>query len=331
MRPRSLSVVTLVSSLVIAALGQAPAVSVSPARCDFGVVRAGDPVTCTFTLHNSSVNPQRVTGASLTPPLRLGRTPASIASGGEITLSVELPTGGIRGEYAGRVTVELSGAAPLTLPVTGVVRQPVSFVPGPVFYLAGHSGETASQSIEVVNNESQPLTLALASTPPEGMTLTIDPVEAGRRYRVTLHLLEQGPIGERTDTFMLSTGLEVRPTLSLRAQTRRRPRVYTFPDSVDLGAIRLQELKADPSRFAQILMIYQRGGRGFEVTVRSTNPAIRVMLARGPLGDRYQATVAYAPDAIAVGTTRAILTFDTNDPQFPRLDVSVRGEVLPDQ
>lgn len=331
MRPRTPSVVTLASSLLIAALGQALPVSVSPAQCDFGVVRAGDTVTCTFTLHNSSADAQRVTGASLTPPLRLGRTPATIASGGDITLSVELPTAGIRGEYAGRVTVELSGAAPLILPVTGVVQQPVSFVPGPVFYLAGHNGETASQSIEVVNNEPQPLTLALASTPPEGMKLTIDPVEPGRRYRVTLHLLAHGPIGERTDTFMLSTGLETGPRLSLRAQTRRRARVYTFPESVDLGAIRLRELKADRLRFAQTLMIYQRGGRSFEATARSSSPSISVTLSRGPQGDRYQATVAYAPGAIAVGTTRAILTIDTNDTQFPRLEVPVHGVVLPDQ
>lgn len=322
---------TLVSTLVIAALVQAPPVSVSPARCDFGVVRAGDAVTCTFTLHNPGADLQRITGAALTPPLRLGRTPASIASGSAITLSVELPTAGLRGEYAGRVTVELSGAAPLVLPITGVVRQPVSIVPGPVFYLAGHSGETASQSIEVVNNEPDPLTLTVASTPPEGMSLTIDPIEAGRRYRVTLHLLAHGPIGERSDTFTLSTGLEARPTLTLRAQTRRRARVYTFPESVDLGAIRLRELKADPLRFAQTLMIYQRGGRRFEVTAQSSSPRITVTLSRGAQGDRYQATVAYAPEGITVGSTDATLTIETNDPQFQRLDVRVHGVVLQDQ
>ena len=58
------------------------------------------------------------------------------------------------------------------------------------------------------------------------------------------------------------------PLLNIPANTYLREHVYTFPDAVDLGSLRLADIKAQPDllqRTAQTLMVYQWGGTDFQV------------------------------------------------------------------
>lgn len=208
------------------------------------------------------------------------------------------------------------------------MRAPVTLVPA-AFYLAGHAGEIATQSIEIVNHEAQPLAITGMSAAPEGTTLGLERLEEGRRYRVTLTLQPDGPLGQRESDVVLTTDSAVRPTLRVRANTWRRPRVYTFPGSVDLGAIAIDELRAAPERFAQTLMVYQRGGTDFQATFAMDSPLVAVTAQRGPKKDRYQLTLVYRPGSLAAGEVAATLTIETNDAGYPTLTVPVRGTILP--
>jgi hypothetical protein len=259
------------------------------------------------------------------------RAPAVIPAGGEVTLQVDLPTEGLSGPYDGALTLQLPDGAPdtLALAVTGVVRQPIAFEPGPAFYLAGHQGESASQAIEILNREPAPLSLSIASTAPEGTTVRLETVEPGRRFRLVLMLGPTGPKGQKEHDIILSTSDPSRPTLRVRAHTWRRQRVDTFPESVDMGAIPIAQLAADPGRHAQTLMVYQRGGTDFTARFTIDAPALTISAVRGPKGDRYQATLAYDPRALAADTVSATLVIETNDAEFPRIEVPVRGTVLP--
>src|SRR5207247_819513 len=73
----------------------------------------------------------------------------------------------------------------------------------------------------------------------------------------------QGPGGKKTEAIVLRTSSTKTPVLTISALTDVRERIYTFPDAVDLGELRVSDIRRDPDllrRAAQILMIYQSGG-----------------------------------------------------------------------
>ena len=81
-----------------------------------------------------------------------------------------------------------------------------------------------------------------------------------------------GPGGKRTETILVRTSSRTRPLLSIAAYTYLRERVYTFPDAIDLGALRLEDTRAHPALLqstAQTLMVYQSGGTDFQVRLRT--------------------------------------------------------------
>jgi len=304
--------------------------SATPRLCDFGTVLAGAPVTCSFTIRNDGDAPARVSGAELARPLRLARTPAVIAPGQHVQVTLELPTSGLDGTYEGAMTLHFAEGGPsdLVLSTRGSVRQPMAFVPAAAFFLGGHAGESTSQSIEIVNQEIQPVEIIDVSPAPDGTDLQLETLEKGRRYRLTLTLRQGGPTGQKASDIVVRTTSAVRPSWNVRVNTWRRARVYTFPDSVDMGAIPLASLAATPERFAQTLMVYQRGGESFDARFSLDTKALSVSAVRGPRGDRFQATLTYSPAALAPGPVTATLIIETNDPEFPRLEVPVRGTVL---
>ena len=101
-----------------------------------------------------------------------------------------------------------------------------------------------------------------------------------------------------------------------------------FPDVVDLGSIPIAALQADPSRFAQTLMVYQRGGTDFDASFSAGVP-LRVRAERGPRGDRWQATLTLDPVGLRPGFISGSVVVKTNDGQFSTLSVPFLGKILP--
>jgi hypothetical protein len=137
-----------------------------------------------------------------------------------------------------------------------------------------------------------------------------------------------GPGGKAADTILLHTSSPTRPLLKVGANTYLRERVYSFPDVVDLGAIRLADLRADRARLGQTLMVYQQNGTDFRVTF-STDAPLAIRGERGPSGDRWQATVTIKDGDLDPGPIRGSIVVETNDREFQKLTVPVVGTILP--
>ena len=158
----------------------------------------------------------------------------------------------------------------------------------------------------------------------------LETLDEGRRYRLTLLLNPDGPAGRHSESIVLKTSSRREPTITVAANTYLRERVYTFPDAVDLGTVRLTDVDRDPNlleRLAQTLMVY--GGSDFIISVRSDLPELDLSSERGPQGDRFQNTVRLKRDNLRPGDIRGSIVIDTNDAQFPSLVVPVVGSVLP--
>jgi hypothetical protein len=183
------------------------------------------------------------------------------------------------------------------------------------------------QSIELVNHEPAPLEIRSVSHPRDRFATRIEPIEPGRRYRLTLTLDGTGAGGRSADQIIVTTSSQSTPVLTILANTFVRERVYTFPDAVDFGTLPLGAVETNPAllaRFAQTLMIYRKEP-DFDVAMMSDIDLLDVRASRGPRGDRWQATVTLSRDKLRPGPFRGTIIITTNDPEFPRLTVPVTG------
>jgi hypothetical protein len=311
----------------------APKAVFQETRFDFGRAMYGTVVEHDFRLKNEGSATLKIVKANMTPPLLVTRMPRELAPGGEGLIHFKLDTAALRGPFKGQITVFLNDAdlPEADLSFEGVVIPPVEVSPLPAFFVASPRGKETSASLEIINHEPQPLNIVKIEHPTDGFTTVLETLQPGQRYKLTLILKPQGPSGRKTEPITVATSSHAQPTLEIIANTFLHERIYTFPDSVDLGAIPISQIRKNPdllSVLAQTLMVYQEGGSDFRATLRTDLPGLKLKWERGPKGDRYQTTITLDPDNVHAGSYKGLLLIDTNDPTFPKLTVPISGQIL---
>jgi Protein of unknown function (DUF1573) len=332
---RSLGLVLcLASACGTEAIARSPQVTIADEDFDFGRVLKGTVVEHQFVLRNGRASPLVVDELRLTPPLTLVDAPAAVPAGGEGIVRVRLDTSRITGLFEGRIVLSTTGSehAAIRLTVVGTVYQTVEVAPQPAFFVVTERGQMQEQSIELVNHEPEPIEIKSVSHGQGAFTTRLDTIDAGKRYRLTLMLDGKGSAGRRTDLILVTTSSRLTPVVRIAANTFVRERVYTFPDSVDLGSFPIGAFEADPAlldKIAQTLMVYRKGTRSFDVKLTSDLDVLDIRTEPGPLGDRWQATITLRPKLLKPGPLKGVIRIETNDSEFPMLSVPVSGLVLP--
>jgi hypothetical protein len=315
--------------LCLAALqAQAPTATEPPSSFEFGTAIQGTPVTHVFVLRNPSATPLRILGVSLSPGLRISGFPAQVGPNHQIDLPVSFSTSGMRGPYSGELRLRLDdpGRPEAVFTMAGVVVPPIEFRPYAAFFVTGDRRTPARASIEIVNHQEAPLRITRLEYPSERFDARVESVEEGRRYRLSITLPTDAAAGVREDVIQLHA--DDGRILRVAANTRLRERVYTFPADVDLGTIPYELLDDDGGDVpAQTLMVYQVGGADFQARFTTGIKGLAIAAERGPKGDRWQATVTLERSAAAAGPIQGSIVIETNDPEFPRLVVPVKGFV----
>ena len=291
------------------------------ARHDFGEVLQGDVVEHEFALANPGDSPTRIANVRLTPPLALARTPAVVPAGGQVGIRVRLDTSKVQGKYEGRVVL-VTSQGERSYVVAGQVLPPIEVLPLPAFFISTSRGAAKSASLEIVNREKTALALQVPAKA-AALGARLETLEPGKRFRLTVDVPADAPPGRRSDRIELATSSARKPVLFVGLNTLVRERVYTFPESVDLG-----RLSGGPgAETRQTLMAYQTGGRDFRVEASSDIPGLTVRAEPGPQGDRVQLTIGVEPSRAGAGPITGTLVLRTNDPEFPELRVPVTGSL----
>jgi hypothetical protein len=309
---------------------QAPSISIPQTHFDFGTAVRGAVVEHAFTVVNRGSTAVRIKKVRLTPPLLPANMPVEIPAGQDTALRVKLDTKTLEGAYEGVILLSFDDGVDVQLTLAGRVVLPIEVVP-PVIVLTAQRGESKQASVEIVNHEREPVMIGAVRHPLGRYTTRLETVEEGRRFRLTLLLKPDGPAGRNKDSIVLKTSNPAVPELQVFAHTFLRERVYTFPDTVDLGVLRLEDIQQSPELLkstAQILMIYRRETSDFQAQVSTDVPGIGITAERGPLGDRYQVTVTLQRESIRVGKISGSIFIATNDSEFPKLTVPVSGEIV---
>jgi Protein of unknown function (DUF1573) len=318
----------------VAAAPDSPRATVSHTDFQFGRVLSGPALVHEFVLRNNGVTPLRVLRIQLTTPLVVTKMPAVVAPGTEAPIDVKLETSGLRGLFTGTIQILLEGSElpEITLTIAGEIVPLVEISPAPAFFLGARRGENRHASVDIINHAAEPLRIVEVSHSQDKFTTTLETLEEGQRYRLTMFLKPDGPGGKQSESIVLRTSSQSAPTVTIAANTYLRERVYTFPDAVDFGVLSLGSIQRDPGlldAFTQRLMVYQFGGTDFVIRLRDGLPQLRVTPERGPQGDRYQNTVALVREQLRVGTIRGSIVFATNDSQFREVVVPVVGTIIP--
>lgn len=326
-------VLRLTASLLLclgAALqAQAPTTPEPPSSFEFGAVTQGTLVTHVFVLRNPAAAPLRILGVNLSPGLRISGFPAQVGPEQQIDLAVSFSTSGMRGPYSGELRLRLDdpGRPEAVFTLAGMVVPAIEFRPHAAFFVTGDRQTPAHASIEIVNHQDAPLRITRLEYPRERFDARLESVEEGRRYRLSIALRTDTTAGVRRDVIQLHS--DDGRVLRVAANTRLRERVYTFPAEVDLGTIPHSLLDDDGGGLpAQTLMVYQVGGGDFQARFTTDVKGLAIATERGPKGDRWQATVTLGRSAAAAGPIEGHIVIETNDPEFPRLVVPVKGSVL---
>jgi len=303
-----------------------PNTTFSEERFAFGEVLSGTMVEHEFALRNQGSVPVVIEKVSMTSPLLVTQMPHAVAPGTEGKIRFQLDTASLRGKFEGIILVSLSDP---TLPEArlgflGLVTPAIELSPRPAFFIAGQRGHRNAAVIEIVNHESTPLRIEKIEHPAERYTTKLETMEPGERYRLTLVLKPDGPIGRASDTILIRTSSKRMPVLKVGASTYLYERVHAFPDVVAFGTLRTGDADHTPV----ILMIHQEGGTDFKVQLHTDVPGLSLKSERGPKGDRYQVELSLDPEKNRAGPITGSIFISTNDHAFPRVVVPVSGQIV---
>jgi len=326
-------VCAVVLTAVAATAADSPQALFPEARHNFGSVRGGSMVEHDFVLKNQGQSPVRIQRVLLTPPLVVTQMQALTPPGGESKIHVKLDTTALKGRFEGEVRVVFGDGnlSEALLGFEGDISPVIELLPLPAFFVGAHRGEPREETIEIVNRQPEPIEILQVKHSTQRFTTRLDTIEPGKRFRLTLSVKPDGPSGRHSEPILVTTSSPSLPTITVTANTLLLDRVYTFPDAVDFGVLRMSDIDKTPDlfeRIAQTLMVYQYGGKDFRIEIGSDLPVLTVQTERGPQGDRYQNTVRLVREKLRPGPIRGSLLIKTNDVEFPSLIVPVTGELL---
>lgn len=305
-----------------------------PPEVDFGRVLRGTPVEQELVIENNGDAPVSLTQARMTPPIIATALPGVIAPGGRGTLKFRLDTAKLQGLYEGLIALaESPTSEPASVvKVHGFVVPLLEFQPGPAVFLSLTKGEAKEQAVELVNHDKDPVRVTDVVASSDKVSARVETIEEGRRYRVVVRARGDLAAGRYTEQIALKTSSAAFPKLALQANALVHDRVYMFPESIDMGALPISQLRANPNMLkalAQRLMVYSVGAKDFVVKASTDIPGLELSSQRAPAGDRWQITATLKSDHVRTGPIAGHITIETNDKQFPRLTVPVSGSVNP--
>lgn len=330
-----LTAVALAATLWPSLVQSEPHAAFSPARHDFGNVRRGEKVTRSFGLHNGGDAPLELIGVRFSMPGMTARLPRTVAPGGDAAVVLEWTTDRVQGSVQGVAIVETNdpraGSVPLVL--AGTVHGPLDIEPVPAVFLSAFRGEDIRRELTLRSNQPGPVTIRLASQRGAHHVASLETIEPGRSWRLTVKPAAGTPPGRYEEALELQSSDAAIGTLRLPVNVLVKADLYVGPDEIDFGEIPLDRvLRLQPNAAAfleQTTFVKKREGQFRLRGVRSDLEAlaIRVTPSSGPSGI-FRIDVGLRAEALRASSLDGTISIDTDDPTFPELTIRVHGRVL---
>lgn len=334
------SVIICAVSLTLSAVNaaQQPAAATAP-RATFpettrnvGNVSQGEKMTHTFVVRNEGTGPLRIEGVELRSPGMKTRFKSVIPPGESGQITLECDTSLLDGPSEAAATVRLSDAdrPKVELVLSGTVIRAVDILPMPAVYFSVYKGETATRSVTIVNRETTPLEIRSVEPAGEHFVATIAPVTEGKTYRLDVRVPEGVTPGRYMESVYLNTNHPTVKRLHVAVNVLVKNDLYVNPEAVNFGVISLSELAAVAARVQQLtqkLIVRRRTGEFSIKSVTSSVPGVEVAVSSEGRASAFQIDVTIARERLTTGRLSGTIKIETDDKEFPVLNVPVSGEV----
>ena len=298
----------------------------------FDITGISEPVEHIFVFTNNTAEILETARIGVTPPLTVSNISARVFpwQGGMLRFRLGDPRPA--GDYQGVIEVDFKnpGISNITFEVTGKITPLVEAKPFPEFFVATSRAHPKEASIQIVNHDAQPLVITSIDCSSTRFSLHLQTNKVGQLYTLFLDLPGQGSTGRMAEPITLHTSNQKEPALLIGANTYIYERVHSFPDDLDFGTLDSPMVKTNEAyrkTLTQILMVYQEGGTNFEVTAKTDLPFLRTHAERSSNGKQVQIEVALKPEELRRGDFQGHLELVTNDREFPRMEIVVKGQV----
>jgi hypothetical protein len=316
----------------LAAESDQPQVSLPEPGFHFEITGISEPVEHVFAFRNNTTETLEAGAIKVTPPLAVPNLSKRVLPGELGILRFRLDEPRPVGEYEGLIEVDFKnpGISNITFEVTGKITPLIEAKPFPAFFVATGRDQPRQASIQLINHDAQPLAITGIESSSSRFSLRLETNQIGQVYTLFLKLHGQGATGRLAEPITLYTSNKKEPVLLIGASTFIHERVHTFPEDLDFGSMDIAQVKTNESlrkTLTQILMVYQDGGTNFHVTARSDLPFLVTRTEPSPSGKQVQIEVALNADQLCAGDFHGRLELVTNDREFPRMEINVKGQI----
>jgi hypothetical protein len=327
-----LNVVLLSVGVVAAAENDRPQVSLPEPSFHFDITGISEPVEHTFAFRNNTTETLEAGGIKVTPPLAVPNISKRVLPGELGILHFRLDEPRPVGDYEGFIEVDFKnpGISNITFEVTGKITPLIEARPYPAFFVATGRGQPKAASIQLINHDAEPLVITGIESASSRFSLSLETNQAGQVYTLSLKLPGQGKTGRMAERITLHTTNKKEPVLLIGANTFIHERVHAFPEDLDFGTMDSTQVKTNEAlrkTLTQILMVYQDGGTNFQVTARSDLPFLTTRAEPSSSGKQVQIEVALNTEQLRVGDFHGHLELVTNDREFPKMEINVKGQI----
>jgi len=204
----------------------------------------------------------------------------------------------------------------------------VEITPHTHAYFFTTRGSGSEQRLVLVSRAGRPLKLGETVSDNRWFHARLKPVAPGKRWELAVALDRAAPVGRHQGTVTIATGDPVQPRVEIATRAVIEEVVSASPAEVYFGTIRTDSLAGELGR-KQVLVTRRSGKGGFRVRGATSDlPFLTLEVAPREPGKSYMISIAVVPGKVPKGKIEGTLTVRTNDPEFPRVQVPVRGTVL---
>ena len=327
-----LSVVVLSAGPVPGPEDDQPQVSLPEPSFHFEIVGMSEPVEHVFGFRNNTGETLEAGALKVTAPLVVPNLSKRVLPGELGILRFRLDEPRPVGDYQGFIEVDFKnpGISNITFEVNGTITPLIEAKPFPAFFVTTSRGQPKEASLQLINHGADPLAITSIECTSTRFSLRLETNQVGQVYTLFLKLPAQGKTGRTAERITLHTSSKKEPVLLLGANTFIHERVHTFPEDLDFGTIESAQVKTNESlrkTLTQFLMVYQDGGSNFQTTVGTDLPFLTARAEPSATGKQVQIEVAVSPDQLRPGDFQGHLELLTNDREFPRMEINVKGHV----
>lgn len=316
--------------------GPAPKVELSITEWDLGSLWWGDPAESQLQIKNVGELPLEIKHVKTSCGCTVAQPSKKVLASGEsdtVKLSYNTKKGALK--VSQNITVETNDPVRPTImiPVRGEVRPLFNCTPTSAINFNQVATESkVSQSIEMENAFDKPLNLKLKPLPANSpFDVTLDEVEAGKKYRLTATTRPPLAIGYRNQPVILETGEASHPTVEVAVTANALAPVSISPAAIFVYSNQQKSATPPAPRPVRLMFLKDRKVEIKEFKSSFEKVRAQVITSPAPRNDPIFETVTfqvYVPYFDELPETGATLEVFTTDPDYPSFTIPIRRQVF---